>query len=199
MPAAFDSLKLAALFGLAAAVLLIAVAGASAHWNAAIVLALVLRIAHVLLAAVWIGLIVFMNVIHIPAIEAADDAGRAAILKGYVPRIASSFLHLAHGTVVSGLLLLVPAGYALSRLVYGTSVYIPPGRNIMLGIGILGGLAMWAVVFFVVAPRLKQIADPATAPGMRGEARGIVKRYARLNLTLLLPVTAAMIAAAHVL
>lgn len=199
MPAAFDSLKLAALSGLALAAAMIVAAGASAHWDAAVVLGLVLRIVHVLLAAVWIGLVVFMNAIHIPAIEAADDAGRAAIVKGYVPRIASSFLHLAHGTIVSGLLLLVPAGYALSRLVYGSSVYIPPGRNIMLGIGILGGLAMWAVVYFVVAPRLRQIADPETAPALRGQARGIVKRYARLNLMLLVPVTVAMIAAAHVL
>lgn len=199
MPAAFDSLKLAALLGLALAAALIVAACASAHWDAAVVLALVLRVVHVLLAAVWIGLIVFINVIHIPAIEAADDAGRAAIVKGYVAKIASSFLHLAHGTVVSGVLLLVPAGYAFSRLVYGASVYIPPGRNIMLGIGALGGVAMWAVVYFVVAPRLRAIADPATAPAVRGEARVVVKRYARLNLLLLLPVTAAMIAAAHVL
>lgn len=199
MPAAFDHLKFAALLGLALALALLVAAAAGAHWEASVIATLVLRIVHVLLAAVWIGLIVFMNLIHIPAIETAEPAGRAAIVKGYVPRIAASFTHLAHGTLLSGLILLVPAGYVLSHLVYGTSVFIPPARTHMLTLGALGGLAMWAVVVFVVTPKLKLIADPATDAAARDAARGIVKRYARLNLTLLMPVTVAMIAAAHVL
>lgn len=199
MPAAFDSLKFAALLGLATALALLVSAAAGAHWEASVIATLVLRIVHVLLAAVWIGLIVFMNLIHIPAVDAADAPGRAAIVKGYVPKVAASFLHLAHGTLLSGLVLLVPAGYVFSHVVYGASVFIPPARAHMLGLGVLGGFAMWAVVAFVVAPKLKLIADPATDPAAREAARDSVKRYARLNLALLLPVTVAMIAAAHVL
>ena len=70
MPAAFDSLKFAALLGLATALALLVSAAAGAHWEASVIATLVLRIVHVLLAAVWIGLIVFMNLIHIPAVEA---------------------------------------------------------------------------------------------------------------------------------
>lgn len=199
MPAQFDSLRFAALLGLTVALMLLAWAGAAANGDVAILAGLVLRILHVLLAAAWVGLIVFMNLIHIPAIDTIDDATRAAIVKAYVPKIASSFLHLAHGTVFSGLLLLVPTGYALSQIVYGTPVFVPAARVHMLAAGAIGGIAMWAVVILVVTPRLRQIADPATPTDVRGKSRAIVKRFARLNLALLLPVTVAMIAAAHVL
>lgn len=199
MRTAYDSLGLAAVVWLVTALALIAVLVFATHADATAIAGLVLRVLHVFLAAVWIGFIVFINMIHIPAIEGADDAGRAAIVKGYLPKIAASFAHLAHGTLFTGLLLLVPTGYALSTLAYGTTVYVPPMRMAILVLGALGGAAMWAIVQFVVTPKLRLIANPASPPAARTEARATVKTYARLNLALLLPVLMAMITAAHVL
>ena len=199
MRTAYDSLTLVAVVWIIAALAIIAGLAFATHAEATVIAGLVLRVLHVLLAAAWIGFIVFVNVIHIPAIEAADDAGRAAIVKGYVPKLASSFAHLAHGTLLTGLLLLVPAGYAFSHLAYGTTVYVPPARMHTLTLGALGGIAMWAIVQLVVTPKLRLIATPATDPAARAAARATVKTYARVNLALLLPVTMLMIAAAHAL
>jgi uncharacterized membrane protein len=57
---------------------------------------------------------------------------------------------------------------------------------------------MWAFVNFVIWPSLKivlgQTAGDADAKAL---ARQTVKRYARLNLVLAVPVTFAMVSAAH--
>ena len=75
---------------------------------------------------------------------------------------------------------------------------MPQQRNLMLVAGALGGLAMWVFVNFVIWPSLKIALEP-TAGDAAGKtrARQTVKRYARLNLVLALPVTFAMVAAAH--
>jgi len=68
----------------------------------------------------------------------------------------------------------------------------------MMLVGTIGGIVMWAFVHFVIWPNLRIVLGESPAePAAREHARETVKTYARLNLVLTLPVTFAMVAAAH--
>jgi len=156
-----------------------------------------LRFVHVLSAMVWVGLIFFVNFIQFKALEEADDASRGAIARGIVPRVAAAFRHASHLTVLSGALLLVATGYLLGGLALSSPIYLPLARTLMLAFGALGGLIMWLLVNFVIWPGLKVVLGQTGGAVAKAQARSTVKRYARLNLVLMIPVTFAMIAAAH--
>ena len=161
-------------------------------------LSVLLRFVHVVAAMAWIGLIFFVNFVQLPALEEADEAARSALAKWIVPRVAAGFHHASHLTLLSGVLLLISTGYLLGEWFFSSSIYIPPQRTAMLTAGALGGIVMWAFVNFVIWPSLKfalrRTAGDADAKAL---ARQTVKRYARLNLVLALPVTFAMVSAAH--
>ena len=46
---------------------------------------------HVLAGILWVGMIWFVNFIQLAAVAEADDAGRAALMKLVVPRVAMTF------------------------------------------------------------------------------------------------------------
>jgi len=158
-------------------------------------IAVLLRLVHVLSAMVWVGLIFFVNFIQFKALEEADDVSRGAIAMGIVPRVAVAFRHMSHLTVLSGALLLVATGYLLGALALSSPSDLALARTLMLAFGALGGLIMWVFVNFVIWPGLKVVLGQSG--GDAAQARSTVKRYARLNLVLMIPVTFAMIAAAH--
>jgi len=161
-------------------------------------ISVLLRFVHVVAAMTWIGLIFFVNFVQLPAFEEADEAARSAIANWIAPRVAAGFRHASHLTLLSGALLLISTGYLLGEWFFSSSIYIPPQRTAMLTAGALGGIVMWAFVNFVIWPSLKivlgQTAGDADAKAL---ARQTVKRYARLNLVLAVPVTFAMVSAAH--
>ena len=105
------------------------------------------------------------------------------------------FRHASHLTVLSGALLLVATGYLLGSWVFASAVYMPLPRILLLATGAFGGLLMWTFVNLAIWPNLKIVLGQAT--GDAETARQTVKRYARLNLVLLIPVTFLMVAAAH--
>jgi uncharacterized membrane protein len=156
-----------------------------------------LRFVHVLSAMVWVGLIFFVNFIQFKALEEADDVSRGAIARGIVPRVAVAFRHASHLSVLSGALLLVATGYLLGGLALSSPSGLPLARALMLGFGALGGLIMWVLVNFVIWPGLKVVLGQTGDAAAKAQARSTVENYARLNLVLMIPVTFAMIAAAH--
>ena len=161
-------------------------------------ISVVLRFVHVVSAMSWVGLIVFVNFIQLRALQEADDASRSAISKWIVPRVATVLRHTSHLTVLSGVLLLVATGYLFSGWVFSSAVYMPEPRAFMLALGALGGVLMWGSLNFVIWPTLKVVlGHTATDAQAQARARQTVKRYARLNLVLALPVTFIMVAAAH--
>lgn len=162
------------------------------------VVSFLLRLTHVLAAMVWVGMIVFVNFIQISAVAAADAPGKQALLKLVVPRVATMFRHASHLTMVSGALLLTLTGYLLDRAVFGTEVYMPPLKNIMLWGSVLGALVMYGLVHIVIWPNLRKVLGevPAT-PDEIAAARTQVHNAARINLVLTTPVTFAMVAASH--
>ena len=113
-------------------------------------------------------------------------------------RVAAGFRHASHLTLLSGALLLISTGYLLGEWFFSSSIYIPPQRTAMLTVGALGGIVMWAFVNFVIWPSLKiAIGQTAGDGDAKALARQTVKSYARLNLVLAVPVTFAMVSAAH--
>jgi len=183
--------------GLALAALALAAWLVSEPVDPRALVAVLLRFVHVLSAMVWVGLIFFVNFIQFKALEEADDVSRGAIARGIVPRVAAAFRHASHLTVLSGALLLVATGYLLGALAVSSPSGLPLARTLMLALGALGGLIVWVLVNFVIWPGLKVVLGQTGDAAAKAQARSTVKHYARLNLVLMIPVTFAMIAAAH--
>lgn len=157
-----------------------------------------LRFLHVLSAMIWIGLVWFVNLVQARALAEADEAGRAVMTRTIVARVALHFRHASHATVLSGALLLVPTGYLLSGTLFSAPVFVPAAREMLLWLGVAGGLAMWAIVHLVIWPRLElALGRRPGKPDAKAAARASVALWARVNLMLMLPVTLAMVAAAH--
>ncbi len=175
----------ASLLGTAAALLILAFAALSAGLDIAQVGAALARVLHVLAAIVWGGFIVFVNLVQLTALAAASDAERPVIVRHVVPRTARVFAIAADVTLATGVVLTLPAHATLAA------------RPLLLA-GILGGLAMWAIVRFVLKPAVAIVTGARTASDPeRAAARGRIALYARINLVLLLPVTTAMLLGAH--
>jgi uncharacterized membrane protein len=161
-------------------------------------ISVLLRFVHVISAMTWIGFVFFVNFVQMPVLQEADEASSSAILRWIVPRVAAGFRFASHLTVLSGALLLVSTGYLLGECVFSSQVSLAPPRSFMLAAGALGGLLMWTFVNHAIWPSLKIVlGQTAGDAGAQARARRTVKRYARLNLVLALPVTFAMVAAAH--
>jgi uncharacterized membrane protein len=181
---------------IAAAVLVIWLVTAGA--DAMGVFSFLIRLLHVLAAMVWIGLVVFVNFVQLVALQSADEQERGFLHKAIVGNVAWWFRHASSLTVVSGAILLVTTGYLLPQLVYGAGVYVPPSRAWLIGSGVLGALAMWMFVHMFIWPSMQVVLGlrPGDADA-KARARIRVITFARLNLILTVPVTLAMVAAAH--
>jgi uncharacterized membrane protein len=169
------------------AMALLALAQGVLDWSGAATL--VVRAAHVLLAMAWVGLIWFVNRVQLEVLREADDADRAAVLRWIVPRVAAQFRMAATWTVVSGLVLLVAMGY-LNRAPFGAVLWLWFGSAL--------GLVMLGIVHGKIAPALRIVLDPNVQDvALKTAARETVRFYARCNLVLAVPVTVAMLVAAH--
>lgn len=157
-----------------------------------------LRWLHVLSAIVWIGMIWFVNFIQLAAVAEADDAGRAALMKLIVPRVAATFRHASHATLASGFVLLMTTGYLFDRWVFLSAVYVPPLKSALLWSGVAAAVIMWLLVHMVIWPSLRILLGEVSADdAAKALARTRVRTYARINLVLAIPVTFVMVAAAH--
>lgn len=198
MNAILDSAPRSLLTGLAIALLILVLWIALSGVDAIGLTSFLLRWIHILGGILWLGMIFFVNFIQFAALAEADEAGRSAIMKLIVPRVAHSLKHAAGLTLLTGVLLLVTSGYLFDSLVFSSAVYIPPLRNTLLWAGVAGGVTMWAFVEFIIGPNLRIVLGQtrADAAGI-ARARRQAKTFARLNLILAVPVTFVMVAAAH--
>lgn len=148
------------------------------------------RILHVGAAAVWLGLIWFVNFIQLPALAVAADSDRSALLRLVVPRVARTFQLAAHLTLLSGA--------ALIALAPSQPMSMLDGRGLAFWAGIIGGAAMWAIVQLGIAPRVAILSGAGSAtPELKAAAAREVRSLARINLVIAVPVTGVMIAAVH--
>lgn len=156
------------------------------------------RWVHVLAGMIWVGMIWFVNFIQLSAVQEADDAGRATLMKLVVPRVATLFRHASHLTVITGIILLGTTGYLFDRWIFSSTVYVPPMKGAMLALGSIAALAMWMFVHMFIWPALRIVLGEVEASDAeKAAARLRVRTFARLNLLLAIPVTFVMVAAAH--
>ena len=198
MPNPFTSARAALAAGLALSGAILAIWLVASGFDKLGLASFLTRWVHILAGIVWVGMIWFVNFIQLAALEEADDAARAGLMRLVVPRVAATFKAAAHLTLASGLVLLMTTGYLLDRWVFSSAVYIPPLKAAMLWGGVIAAAVMWGLVQFAIWPALRILMGevPADAAA-KAVARGRVKTFARLNLILALPVTFVMVAAAH--
>jgi uncharacterized membrane protein len=198
MPGIIDNPRTALLAGAMLAALLLVIGLTAGETDRFGLLAFLLRLIHVLAAMIWVGLVVFVNFVQLVALKAGDEVTRGVIHTAIVPRVAWWFRHASTVTVLSGAVLLVFAGYLLPALIYGTSVFIPAAKAIVLWTAVLGALAMWMFVHMYIWPNMQVVLGlrPGAADA-KSAARARVILFARLNLIIALPVALGMIAAAH--
>jgi uncharacterized membrane protein len=198
MQGMIDNPRACLLAGLALAALLLVVSLLASETDRLGLIALLLRFTHVLAAMVWIGLVFFVNFVQLIALRDADEAARGVLHGAIVPRVAWWFRHASTLTVLSGLVLLGLSGYLLPSLIYGTSVFIPAGKAVVLWTAVLGALAMWMFVHMYIWPNMQVVLGLRTGDGeAKGRARARVILFARLNLIIAMPVALGMVAAAH--
>lgn len=189
--------KALALGGIVAAVLLLVALAGSGIDRIGLV-AVLLRWLHIVAGIVWLGMVWFVNWIQLLAVAEAEQPARGAIMKHIVPRVALTFRHASHLTVATGALLLFTSGYIGGSLVYSSAVFIPTSRNVLMWAGTLAALAMYMFVHMMIWPGLRVVLGIEKAePDAIAAARAKVATYARWNLVLSVPVTLAMVAAAH--
>jgi uncharacterized membrane protein len=184
--------------GLLAAAVLLATWLAAAGGDVLGLLSFLMRFLHVLAAAVWIGLIVFVNFIQLAVLRTADEGGRELLNRLFVPSLSRWLRHASTATVLAGVLLLATTGYLLPRLIYGSSVFVPVARSALLWPAVLGAFAMWMFVHMYIAPSMEVVLGirPGDAAA-KERARARIAGFARVNLILAVPVMVAMLAAAH--
>jgi uncharacterized membrane protein len=157
-----------------------------------------MRFVHVLAAMVWIGLVFFVNFVQLVALRETDEQARGTLHKLIVPNVAWWFRHASTLTIVTGVVLVFTAGYALPTLVYGTAVFVPPSRAVLFWSGVAGGLVMWMFVHMYIWPAMQVVLGLRSGDAeAKAQARARVVMFARLNLVIALPVTIGMVAAAH--
>ena len=194
----FDSPWASLGVGLVAAAAVLAIWLAGAGGDALGVISFLVRYLHVLSAAVWIGLIAFVNFIQLAALLTADDQGRETLNRLLVPALLPWLRHASTATVVAGAVLLATTGYVFPTLVYGSGVYMPAAREALLWTAVVGALAMWMFVHMYMAPSLEVIVGLRAGDAeAKARARRRIGRLARVNLMLAAPVLLAMLAAAH--
>lgn len=187
------------MLGAAAALVLLIVALLGSGIDRIGLVSVFVRWLHVGAGVIWLGMVWFVNLIQLAAVAEAEPAARGAIMKHIVPRVAFTFRHASHLTLLTGVLLLFTSGYLGGSLVYSSAVFIPTSRNILMWAGVLGAMAMYMFVHMMIWPGLRIVLGIEKAePDAVAAARAKVATFARWNLVLSLPVTLAMVAAAHV-
>lgn len=180
----FESPWPAATLGLALTLVIVALPVAY-QFDATSAFAVAMRALHVLAAMVWAGLIVFVNFVQMAALKAVSDADRPLIVRHIAGPAARVFTAAAHATLATGAIMLLPLGAAVHH-------------RIVLLLAVAGGIAMWVIVQFVLGPNIARITGKmAASEAEKAAARVAVATWARINLVLVIPVSVAMLVAAH--
>ena len=158
------------------------------------------RMAHVIVAVMWMGLLWFFNFIQTPAYAEMEPAARNSAFDKLTWRALWWFRWASAATVVFGLLILAVGGSD----VYSGDFWIHSSSGPILLIGILMGIVMFLNVWLVIWPNQQVVignartligggeADPKAAPAARAGAMA-----SRQNTIFSIPVLVFMVGTAH--
>ena len=152
------------------------------------------RLAHVVVATMWIGLLWYFNFVQIPNMSKIPDEQKPAIGKVIAPAALVYFRWAALLTVVSGLILATINGYVHQAMTLGIGSGV--GKNTAIGIGMWLGLYMAFNVWFIIWPNQKKALGIVEAePEVKVKSARTAMLFSRTNTLLSLPMLLSMVAA----
>ena len=154
---------------------------------------LTLKWLHVFAAAVWVGLIWFVNFVQLPALASAEAESAKTILRQIAPKTAWWFRHMATVTVVSGAVLAMADGLLVDAISLGLIGDGASASVIAVGFGMWLGLLMWLFVWALIWPSLSGLLGGTLAGEAAARARSRIRTFARANLALSVIVVLTMV------
>ena len=152
------------------------------------------RLIHVTVATMWIGLLWYFNFVQIPNMSKIPDEQKPAIGKVIAPAALFYFRWAALLTVISGLILAYLNGYAHEAMTLG--IGSGAGKNTAIGIGMWLGLYMAFNVWFIIWPNQKRaLGIVECEPDIKLKSARTAMLFSRTNTLLSLPMLLSMVAA----
>jgi len=152
------------------------------------------RLAHVVVAIMWIGLLWYFNFVQIPNMPKIPDDQKPAIGKVIAPAALFYFRWAAFATIVTGLILAGLNGYLHDAMTLG--ITSGGGKNTAIGIGMWLGLYMAFNVWFIIWPNQKKaLGIVQCEPDVKAKSARTAMLFSRTNTLLSLPMLLSMVAA----
>ena len=152
------------------------------------------RLAHVVVAIMWVGLLWYFNFVQIPNMPKIPDDQKPAIGKVIAPAALFYFRWAALATIVTGLILAGLNGYLHDAMTLGISS--GGGKNTAIGIGMWLGLYMGFNVWFIIWPNQKRALGMVECePEVKAKSARTAMLFSRTNTLLSLPMLLSMVAA----
>tara|TARA_X000001036_G_scaffold4383_1_gene3951 strand:+ start:560 stop:1162 length:603 start_codon:yes stop_codon:yes gene_type:complete len=152
------------------------------------------RLAHVVVAIMWIGLLWYFNFVQIPNMPKIPDEQKPAIGKVIAPAALFYFRWAAFATIVTGLILAGLNGYLHDAMTLGFTS--GGGKNTAIGIGMWLGLYMAFNVWFIIWPNQKKaLGIVQCEPDVKAKSARTAMLFSRTNTLLSLPMLLSMVAA----
>ncbi len=152
------------------------------------------RLAHVVVAIMWIGLLWYFNFVQIPNMPKIPDEQKPAIGKVIAPAALFYFRWAAFLTVITGLILALLNDYAHEAMTLG--IGSGGGKYTAIGIGMWLGLYMAFNVWFVIWPNQKRaLGIVECEPDVKAKSARTAMLFSRTNTLLSLPMLLSMVIA----
>jgi len=152
------------------------------------------RLIHVIVAIMWIGLLWYFNFVQIPNMSKIPDEQKPAIGKVIAPAALFYFRWAALLTIVSGLILGHLNGYLHEAMTLG--ITSGGGRDTAIGIGMWLGIYMAFNVWFIIWPNQKRALGIVECdPESKAKSARTAMLFSRTNTLLSLPMLLTMVAA----
>ena len=152
------------------------------------------RLIHVVVAIMWIGLLWYFNFVQIPNMGKIPDDQKPAIGKVIAPAALFYFRWAALFTIISGFLLAHLNGYLHDAMTLGISS--GGGKSTAIGIGMWLGLYMAFNVWFIIWPNQKKaLGIVETDTESKAKSARTAMLFSRTNTLLSLPMLLSMVAA----
>ena len=153
-----------------------------------------IRLIHVIVAIMWIGLLWYFNFVQIPNMPKIPDEQKPAITKVIAPAVLFWFRWSAVSTIITGLIVAYLNGYIHEALALG--IGSGGGKSTAIGIGMWLGLIMAFNVWFIIWPNQKKALGIVECPPE--EKPKCLKKAviaSRVNTLLSLPMLLSMVMA----